>query len=524
MAGISYTSGSQPQADKNFNGGLNSTSGPLNVKDNESSDLKNIDLNKFGSILKRNGYACLSTAALGSSRIDGLHWYEFVSGTTSGRLAVTITNGQIYKMDNLDGVWDSITTAGITITANNHYDFENFTNKLFATNGYDSPYVYSAYDSAGAMSLPAVVTKAKYVKQFNNYLFLANVANSGTDMSSRIYWSGIKDPATWDGDQFIDISKDDGQQITGLKPLGDRLIVYKERSIYSVYFTGDADFPFILPGGGKTNSSVGCIAPWSIQEVENGHVFLSYDGLYYFDGNNSYKISDKIASTLGVDNSNPSFTYADKTYFAKAVSCVQKSKNRYFLSLTKYGSTTNDLVLVWDYFNNAFTIYDGLKANAMSTFYFNGNDERPHFGDYIGYVYRFDYGSDDYPANAQTAIDSYYYTNWKNYEDLCDQKGIPNIYLYYRNDSSTLTFAYSYDFVEGDSYAQTFRLSPDTSPIWGSVVWGSFNWGQSGGGLVQRRDLTGRGRVVRFKFSNNVKTETFRIDGLGTYVHLETNV
>ena len=75
-------------------------------------------------------------------------------------------------------------------------------------------------------------------------------------------------------------------------------MVFKERSIYNVFFTGDADVPFILPGGGKSNSPVGCIAPYSIQLVDNGLVFLSGDGLYFYDGNNSFKLSDRITSTL----------------------------------------------------------------------------------------------------------------------------------------------------------------------------------------------------------------------------------
>jgi hypothetical protein len=54
-------------------------------------------------------------------------------------------------------------------------------------------------------------------------------------------------------------------------------------------------------------------------------------------------------------------------------------------------------------------------------------------------------------------------------------------------------------------------------PIWGTMIWGGFIW-QGTGGAVSRRDLTGRGRVVRFYISNSNFGETFRIDGLGLYV------
>jgi len=90
--------------------------------------------------------------------------------------------------------------------------------------------------------------------------------------------------------------------------------------------------------------------------------------------------------------------------------------------------------------------------------------------------------------------------------------------------SNLLTFAYSYDFQEGDNYSQTFSLSSGLASFWGSSTWGAFNWNSTGGGLVTRRDLTGRGRVARFKFSNSNLSETFQIDGVGSYAHLETNV
>jgi hypothetical protein len=525
MAGANFTTSSQPIGNKVLSGGLNSTSGPLNVQENESSDLLNIDFNKFGSILKRNGYASLGTA--GTNYIDGLSWYEFSSGAGSTtRMAIAVAGSKFYKMDALDGTFDDVTGAAATITSRFHCDFENYLNKVYVTTGTDTPFFYAGTGTTGVMAVPTGVIRPKFIRQFNNYLFIGNLAIGATDMPSRIYWSAIKDPTTWASADFIDVSKDDGQVITGLKVLGDRLVIYKERSIYNLFFTGDADIPFVLPGGGKSNSTVGCIAPNSIQEIENGHVFLSYDGLYYYDGNNSYKISDRISASLGVDNSTNATYIFDKTKLSQAVSCLQRSKNRYFLALPQTqptSSSTNNGVIVWDYFNNAFSVYDGMAPSSMATFYVDGLDERPYFGDYNGFVYRMDTGSDDYPKGVQTAIDAYYYTNWKNFDDLCDQKGIAHVYIYYALNNAVLTFSYNYDFEEGDLYNITFDTSSN-SPLWGTAIWGAFNWGETGGGRVIRRDLTGRGRVVRFKISNNILSQTFRVDGIGSFVHAETNV
>jgi hypothetical protein len=363
------------------------------------------------------------------------------------------------------------------------------------------------------MAVPSGLTAAKYVKQFSNYLFLGNVTVSGITYPSRIYWSAIKDTSSWDAANFIEIAKDDGQEITGMKVLADRLVIYKRRAIYNVFFTGDADIPFILPGGGKSNSSVGCIAPFSIQEVENGHVFLAPDGIYYYDGMNSYKLSHRITKTLDSFN---------QTNLNNAVSCVHKAKNRYMLSFTSSGMTEADRVVVWDYFNNAFSVYVGIAPCSLATFFVSSFEERPYFGDFDGFVYRMDTGTDDYPLNTANAVSSYFYTNWKAFDDLCDQKGVPHVYLYYQTSNSVLTFAYSYDFETTDQYTQTLTLATATD-TYGTGIYGTAVYAGSGGGST-RRDLTGRGRTVRFKFANATLGETFRIDGFGTYAHLETNV
>jgi hypothetical protein len=274
-----------------------------------------------------------------------------------------------------------------------------------------------------------------------------------------------------------------------------------------------------MPGGGKSNSVVGCTAPFSIQEIDNGHVFLAADGLYYYDGMNSTKLSNKIISTI-FGSSNVSGMNANK--FQDAVSAVYKAKNRYFLALTSAGQTTHDRVIVWDYFNNAFSLYVGLAPAAMCAFFVNSFQEYTYFSDYGGFVYQMDTGNNDYPTNTKTAINAYYYTNWRVYKDLCDQKGVPNIYIYYQTTNAVLNVSYSYEFESTDQYTNTISTATGTA-VYGTAVYGTDTYGGAGGG-VKRLDLTGRGRVVRFKFSNSAADETFRIDGFGSLVYHETNI
>lgn len=511
MAGIDkLTSGSVPIPDINFNGGLNSTAGPLSLGNNESSSLQNIDFNKFGSILKRNGYAALNTVAITNSpNSDGMHWFEFVSAGAYASKIMNVGDGKLWKQDDLDGTWDDI-TGGLTITADNFCEFETFLNEVYVTNNNDVPFKWIGSGDGATMTVPSGLTKAKCVAQFNNYLFLGNVVVSSATYKSRFYWSNLKDTGTWSLINFIEIAKDDGQQIIKMVALGDRLVVFKERAIYNVFFTGDNDIPFIVS---KSNSPVGCVAQFSVQEVENGLVFLSYDGFYYYDGNNAYKISSNIQTTLSGYNT---------ARFYQAVSMRQKNKNRYFCSLPSSGQTTNDTIVVWDWLLNAFSIYTGIAAAAMTTVYVSAIEERVYFGDYAGFVYRMDSGTNDNPLNVATAINAYYYTNWKHYDDIVDQKGVPSIVVYYQSTNSVLTLAYSYDFESSDTYSQTFSMATG-SDTYGSAIYGASVYAGTGG-LQQRRDLDGRGRVVRFGFKNSTIGEVFQIDGVGYLAHLETNV
>lgn len=515
MPGISYISRSVPVAHKSLSGGLNSTAGALGVKEDESSDLLNIDFNKFGSVLKRNGYSALNaTPFIGSDTVYGLHWFEFDKAGTFTREAVMITaSSTAYQMDTLDGTWNDITGDMAGSITNYKADFVNFLNEVHVCQEGAIPYKYDG-SSLDQMSVSSTnITSSKYNEVFNNYLFLGNVMISSTKHSSRIYWYAIKSNSAIAATSFIDVAKNDGQEITRIKVLGDRLVVYKTRSIYNVFFTGEAATPFVLPGGGKSNSTVGCIAPYSIQEVDNGHVFLSSDGFYFYDGLNSYKLSYKITATLDAGNDD---------YFKNAVSMVQKNKNRYLcaLPLGTSSAVTNDRVAVWDYFHNAFSLYSGMDASSMCTFFVSDKEERPYFCDYSGFCYRADTGTDDYTLGTATAISCHYSTNWKHYDDLVDKKGVPHIVIYYQLADAALTLRYAYDFEEGSQYAQLFYLGTSVN-VYGTSVYGEATYAGSGGGVV-RRDLTGRGRVVRFKVENNVLGETFQVDGFGTLPHLET--
>lgn len=507
MAGQDLQSRSVAMGLSKSNGGLNTTASPLNVADNESSDCQNIDFDKFGSILKRSGYATLNSSAFNSGATwNSLYWFEMSSGTS---YLIGTCGNKVAKMDDLDGTWDDITGA-VTVTAgnNNFMSWTTFLDTALGTNGVNPPIQWTGSGNVSAASVPTNLTKAKYVTVFNGYVHYTNVTVSGTDYKSRTYWGAIDSISSYDSADYRDININDGQTITGVRVLGDKQVFFKNKSIWIEQFTGDSDIPFVFT---KTPASVGCVDPNSIQEIDNGLMFLSHDGYYYFDGVNATKISDRVTNTL--------FNTLEPNRFQYSPSCYQRSKNRYWGAHSLAGGSTNSRIITFDSFNNAWGLYKGHNANCFAIANVNGQ-ERVYFGDYSGYVYRADTGQNDNPAGVETAIDAYYYTKWFNFDDLVNKKGIPHAVVYYQIAAATNTFAYSWDLEDGDPYSRTFNTSTSSS-VYGTGLYDSATYAAAGGGF-QRLDLTGRGRLIRLKFANSTIDEVMQIDGFGLLPHIET--
>lgn len=506
MAGIDYTTKSVPFSVTRLGGGLNSTASGLAVRDDESTDCQNVDFDIFGSFKKRHGYTTLNSSAFNSGATwTGLHWFEKSDGTTK---LIGVCGNKVARMDDLDGTWNDVTGA-ITVTAgnNNHVSSTTFLDTVLMTNNVDVPFQVTDSGNAAASTVPTNLTKAKFVSTWQNYAFYANVTVAGTAHPSRIYWSNLKTIGTWTATDFADISQNDGQEIEGIMPLGDALIIFKTRSVHKALFTGDSDVPFVFT---QTTSHVGSVSGYSLQKMLNGIRFLSYDGDYFFDGENSTKLSDRIGATLDTFGANR---------FKDAVSAYQQDMNRYWLSFTTSGGSSHDRIVTWDSQVNAYSLYTGIAANCFAIIRTSG-EERIYFGDYSGFVYRADTGSNDNPLGVSTAISAYYKTKWFNFDDLIDKKGVPHVTLFYRISSSTISLGYSYDFEDATQNSLSVGLSTSSS-VYGSAIFGVGTYAASGGAVI-RKDLKGRGRVVRFTFTNSTLSETFQIDGLGLLPHLET--
>lgn len=482
------------------NGGLNTKASHFAVKENESPDCQNVNFGEDGAIIQRNGYvALLTTAITGTPKVTGIHAYVQADG--DDWLIVT-AGSKIYKSDSMTTVSLGDITGEITITPLYLFDFCTFMDTVILTNGVDPPIKWDGSGDAVAAAVPTGLTTAKWVAQFKNYLFYANVTQGGTLYASRIYYSDLMDIGTWDATNYIDVSRDDGEQIKGMEVLGDRLCIFKESKVYELIATGDPDVPFQMietPGRG-------CASGYTIFNVMGYLIYLSYDGLYRFDGSYSTIVSDKITPTINEANQSRLADYVAAPYF---------DNKQYWLCTTATSNQAlNNRVIVWDWYNDAFTLYTNIAASYVTTFRVSGK-EYMYSGDYYGQLYRQDYGTND----NGTAIDAYYWTAWLDAgAPLGLSKSIKHMYLFLKHTGVwDMSIGYNYDFKKYVWRSFVVSLA-DPDILVGTAIVGQAVVGGSDG-LIKRLDLGGgQGKVIRFKFSNSTLDHYFNIRGYGLYV------
>lgn len=144
-----------------------------------------------------------------------------------------------------------------------------------------------------------------------------NPATSDLEIEpSRLYYSefGARGPQllTYKPYNYIDIAPDDGEPITGIVSSKDNtLLVFKPNSIWAIRggdtFVGSTNQPAIRKTAVSTD--IGCIAPETIQPMENGILFLSNRGVYVTDGNSRPVSIDNRRVRQQVVNITPSRKY-----------------------------------------------------------------------------------------------------------------------------------------------------------------------------------------------------------------------
>ena len=486
---------------KGFTGGLNRDADPYQLEITESPDALDVDFGLRGAVSKRDGYSRFDSPPVAATFRRIVAWER--QGGSIYNIAVTDA-GDIYE-DSGAALTDSTKNVGGSSEDQFHIGVASLANKVYLTsiNTGNAP---SSFDGTTWASVTATVfdgtasrfPHARHIVTKHDRIFATNVDDAGTRHRSRLHWSNVLLPETWDAADFIDFDPDDGTEIQALAAFGEDLIVFKDRSIQLLAGRSEDSFTRYV-----VDSGIGTVSPMSVVPMGNLLVFFDRDrGVFGFDGSGFEKLSDKINDYL-LDGINYSEAYRAKCF-------VRRS--RLYVSVPWGSDAFNSRTFVWDQRLKAWTEYSFGVADAAS----NGSA-------WYGVAPLDDAGVFTLFAtkdNDGVAFTPHVRTAWLSPEGPESKSRIRRLDLAFTaiGDIDVDVDMYR-DFQGSSAYkSQVINTDPGSS-LWDTAVWDVDTWDGGVEQLLSRTTGWGaRFRTVQFKFSVNAAGEDFQLNRMTMHV------
>jgi hypothetical protein len=239
--------------------------------------------------------------------------YATVNGVKSGtaNAKILITDSDFSALSEDLATWSDISGATTTPTQPElrRWDWTEFADKLYFTNGSDDIYFYP---NAGPV-MDELTTKpvGRCITTFVSRIVQGDVIESGTRNDDQVRWCVVDDATDWAGagSGNMDLDNTPGR-IVGLKPLVEFgtsyvgvLVAYKSQGIYHITPTGNAGDPFDQR---LMNGSVGLHAVNSligyVSQGKEVHAFLGHENekinVFEWDGAQATPIGDPVKDDI----------------------------------------------------------------------------------------------------------------------------------------------------------------------------------------------------------------------------------
>lgn len=329
-----------------FSDGLVTVSPPHAIGVGASPAVENVDFSEtVGALQKRKGISVEFTELIvvGFTAVGGLYQYIQQDGD---KFIVASAGDDVYNLTGA-GTWTSIfTSAGLD---GEDVNFATFKDLLIIVNESITTQKWTGVGATAAL-LGTPPSNAKFIEIHKGRVWIANTSAG----KSRLHFSALNNAEDWttaNDAGFIDISPDDGDQITGLASVGTLLIVFKKLSTHAIYGFKPENFTVR-----RLSSSVGCRYHRSIVKADAFALFLSDRGIYSASINGVALVSYPVKPTI----ENLSDT-------VKGGTAAGRFKSQYWLAYDSDGDGKNDRAYILDYVNGIWTQYTNIKARVFLT-------------------------------------------------------------------------------------------------------------------------------------------------------------
>lgn len=352
------------QSRVDFSGGINASSSPYTVAQNQLLRVENLLIDETGALTSRDGAVTIDSGQFGTTSI--LTLYDFVKANgTLYKLAIRRSpGGQFLNQREAGTPWPQLGTFAT------QYDLPylvTFADRAIIAGGYE-PIKYfdgTVFGSLTAGGVGEVLPAgAKHLAVHLGRLWVWNTAatTTATEGPSALRCTGQDNPNRWPVENSTFLNIDDGQTGTGLATftIADTgispqsvLLAFKDFSTYAI--TGVFEAPnFNID---KVKTDLGCVAPRSIQFVASkGIMRLTHRGFAITDGQGDTLVSEPIRPFLFAQRSTadiPSVTWAQ---LSRSTATMVQNPPLYLCACPFGSGPELTLVFVYDLLRQAWSI------------------------------------------------------------------------------------------------------------------------------------------------------------------------
>jgi hypothetical protein len=304
---------------KDFTGGLNLRSDQFQLKDNESPEMLNVEIDPRGGVFSRGAMQRLNPADVTGTTWNPHRLFSFYGSSSNLMLA---NNNRVYYMSTSNNFALLNTDTGpVNIESPDGACFAAWGETLYigagdvGTTGF---YKWTGSHTTNAVALPRVSTspdkwatrenktsgghvpRAEHLAVHANKMFAAHTHEDGSEFPNRLRWSDESLPENWVAEDYIDI-QGGGDGIRGIVVVNGALVIFKPYAIYVLYGYTYTDFRVIQISG-----SLGCSAHAQMAATDTGVYFYSHDdGLFFFDGSNIIDVFNNMKPAFDLNYINP---------------------------------------------------------------------------------------------------------------------------------------------------------------------------------------------------------------------------
>ena len=285
-----------------------------------------------------------------------------------------VTGGRIYCRDStLKGEWELLIDISLTDGCRSSLEADyggwstmysqaayliggaavgvNSSDTYASLNGYSSDLSTASVGVAGEGYKTSVVT--------NRRKFIANIksinANGQTELSAdKLLYSEINKFDTFPVTNFIEIGINDGEDFIKLESFADRILAFKQKTLYIINIGGGSDTQWFLE---SEHTNMGTPFHAAVVKTDFGVAWANKQGLFFYDGSKITNLQKKI-----LESTWKSFVNADTIVGFEPV-------NKHLVVIrdaAASGGTSGD-AYVYSFTTNSFTFIEDLATNAIKT-------------------------------------------------------------------------------------------------------------------------------------------------------------